>query len=255
MRNRDDEDDEDEFDPDKLEIIHGAVASNPARVRLTVWHFVTCQPVTVIAICLVSAAVVVPLAVFASKWCWFLFLLTAALLVMYYLGTAKNFWYGDVCPAVVLSRNPDKFAVYTDMTKGWVSHPAIVIQGGSVFMLEGLPVEEGDRIATANLYRDTDEELPDERWGGLHTGVILAATTDEKAIRRTFKSIDAEEWNELDRGLKRLPRSLKPGVYFLNELADRPPPKPRRAKPILDDEDDEDDEDDDRPQRHRRRRD
>ncbi|OWK39677.1 DUF3239 domain-containing protein [Fimbriiglobus ruber] len=246
MRDRN-EDEEDDFEAiTERELFHGSVARNPARVRLSLLYFLRNHVPVFVIFSVVSAVLFVPLAIFVSKWCWLLFLLTALFFVFYYFGQSNHYWFGDVCPALVVSRKPDKFVVYADLTKGSVSHPAFLVFNESLGGLSGDALEEGDRFAVACLYHDTDRDLPDERWGGLHPGIIRAATANEKAVRRTLRTISKREWAMLDGGLDILPRSLKPGVYFLSDLADPPPLKSRPARR-------RNDNDDGQPTRRRRR--
>jgi hypothetical protein len=46
--------------------------------------------------------------------------------------------------------------------------------------------------------------------------LINTGTTKEKTIRRVLKSIDDEQWEQLEAGLEQLDRPYRPGLY--NEL-------------------------------------
>ncbi len=194
-------------------------ASNPASVRPQFSFFLRRELTTIVVISAVVGLVFLPLGLFVWRWLWLgLFLIPAATWLIYY-SLCRLLRLGACCPAKVVSLDPPRLAIFSDMTmREDASHPAIIVKEFSPKFISNPALKVGDRLVVAAFYMPSDERLPDERWKALSViEPIRAVTRNEHDIRRTFASVEAEEWKQLEAGLPRVQPPFEERVYFLEQ--------------------------------------
>jgi hypothetical protein len=191
-----------------------AMASNPGRVRLHYRHFLRGYLIESLSLFGLLLLFILP----AVLWHWGFWLGVVVLLVLnvkFWRGVRWQGLYGCVNPGVVVSTEPYVVAVLGDLTTSGEPWPVIKIQSeprGRMVRMTGGPPEVGARLATVAIYwgsRDADH------WANFFPDVINCLTTDAEVIERVQGTIDEENWQELDEGLKRIPQPYKPGLYPL----------------------------------------
>jgi len=104
-------------------------------------------------------------------------------------------------------------AVFTDLTTGDGEYPVIKILPHPV--PRGTRYSVGDKCATVAMYSGSAEA---EHWEDFDPIMIDCATRLPSAIENVLRSIPANEWSNLEEGLKSLPVPLKTGIYPLPVL-------------------------------------
>jgi hypothetical protein len=197
------------------------VASNPGRLRVD-WKKYFASSVEGWSIYVIGILVpVVLLIAFARDKIHPVFVIVgAALGLLYFLGievlaAKRQFWSGDVCPAVVISTRPYLIAVAADLTTGKGSFPAIkIVKHYGLSRMTGGPPDLGDRLATVATYSGG---LNASRWRDFKPVVVNCVTADTGEIDRIFRSIPDRDWEMLDRGVAQMGGRTKPGTLFMIE--------------------------------------
>ena len=188
----------------------GAEASNPGLLRVNYLKYARSFPLMPAAltlgllVCLVAAPFL-DLAVSIT-------VLIAAVIVyfLYWKRVGEHFWHGCVCPAVVVSDDPYRVAVSTDLTTGVGEYPVIKVLGQPLGEMTGGPPKPGTPLATVALYSGN---VGSDHWDDFEPKVINCVSTDQAAIERVLQGIPEDEWQALQHGLAQLSRPLKPGLY------------------------------------------
>jgi hypothetical protein len=186
-------------------------ASNPGGVRIDFVHYLICHPTELI---IAGAGLVIGVggALLTMHWAPLIFVGVGVwLLVQGLLSQRAKLIAGDVCPAVVISVNPYRVAVATDLTTGGPARPAILIKKASLSRMTGGPAQLGQRLATVALYAGVASE---DAWRNFDPTVLACATRNEADIARVTASIPQAQWRQLDAMLARLPEH-RVGLYKL----------------------------------------
>jgi len=188
-----------------------AMASNPGRVPVHYWHYFRCFPrYPLVLACLMLVFIA------AAFWHWGFWAGFVVLLVANYLYWSGARWqglYGDVNPAVVVSTDPYLVAGFTDLGTGPREHgPAIKVGRQPLQRMTGGPPALDTRLATVATYFGSDKA---SHWDDFFPEVVNCLTTDAKVVARTLATILDDEWEQLDEGLKKVPRPYKPGLCKL----------------------------------------
>ncbi|MEZ6093992.1 MAG: DUF3239 domain-containing protein [Pirellulaceae bacterium] len=194
------------------------IASNPTKVKVELLPFLRSEMIIFLVTAVFLLVVFGSLGMFVWKWLWAGMLLWPIFVGLVYYGDTRIMRFGNCCPAKVISLKPDRLAIWTDMSmRPDASHPAVVVEEISLKRLTGAPVRIGERLAVSAFYQDGDEKLPEERWRKLTINPVRAMTSKMQDIARTLKSIDDQEWRQLEEGLQSLGEAPEPDVYYLNE--------------------------------------
>lgn len=200
-------------------------ATNPAKLRVDYSPYLRCFPrdVILIALFLVFVPILIGLALFYRSVaplfiCLGFLLLWSGFLLFHFWEVRDHFRVGNVNPAVVVSVDPYLVAVYTDMTMGAGSWPAIKILRQPLDRMAGGPPSIGQRLATAAMY--TGHPLLG-RWSDFDPRIVNCATCNTDDIQRVFASIPPHEWQALDAGLRTLVKINRPGLYYV-DIKDEP---------------------------------
>ena len=116
---------------------------------------------------------------------------------------------GNTLPGVVLSVDPPRLAVSTDLSLGVGEYPVVKVLDAGLFpTAKGEEIRRGTRFAAVAVYVPPNETPPG---GPRHWGDILAVparwlTGDRAVLRRLRRSFSKEDWKELHLQLAQVPR-------------------------------------------------
>ena len=198
-------------------MVNEAFATNPANVKPSFLMVFRQDLPAIITIGVLISLIFVPLGLFVWNWLWLGMLLIPAFVVLVYGGTRRLLRLGACCPAKVVSLDPPRLAIYSDMTMRLDAfHPAITVKEFNSKGLSGGPVQIGDNLVVAAFYEPGDEAMPNERWKGLSaTATIRGVTSNAHDIQRTFESVEADEWERLEEGARLVRPPFEECVIFL----------------------------------------
>ena len=125
----------------------------------------------------------------------------------YWVSTYSKFRAGDVNPGKVISINPDRVAVATNMTKFGGHYPILKIIETKLPKFEK---KLGNFIPTVALYNDNPHGYP--FWAEFHPVPISHGTTDRGLLRGKFNSFSQEDFETLDKYIEEV-NSTEPGTY------------------------------------------
>jgi hypothetical protein len=140
-----------------------------------------------------------------------------ALLNLWLTRWREHFSFGCVNPAIVVSQSPPLVAVATDLRKWDEPYPVIKILEQPLHTISGGVPAIGTRLATVALYCAGDDEYQDH-WVDFNPIVVNCVTDNQTDIDRVFNSIQREDWQDLETGLRRVEKRTQPGLYFVNTL-------------------------------------
>lgn len=188
------------------------IASNPARIRMDVVHFLVTdrKDLTVLAVAVVFGG----LTAVYSPWAAMLVLgIGVAMVVVSILQARTAFAEGDACPAIVVDPERNLVAVYTDLTKGGSLRPVIKIVKQPLGRVSGGPFEPRTRLAFAALYNGFPQEPTWQNFGGY---LVNAGTRDLEVVERIVRRIPDCQWDVLEGAVAGMAPPVKPGLYELN---------------------------------------
>jgi len=203
-------------------------ASNPANFRLDALHhykYEWCHDKGwqfYVYVILLPALVIAVLGYFIIC-AWVLMLLPIWLLWKGHSLKNKHAREGNVCPAKVVSINPDRVAVATNLSYvADKSFPVIHVKLASFRHFAGEPVRLGERLAMVTSYDLGEGEENHDPNAGKFFGVmscdpVRGMTRNAQTIQRTLDSISEESWRDLEHGLKQIPQPPQPGTYPYEE--------------------------------------
>jgi hypothetical protein len=189
-------------------------ASNPGRLYVDVLHFFRCHlgPLGVIAGAFVLWAIATPFIPMMHGLWWIPLLIFPVIIWTQVSEIKQKMSSGDICPAVVTGQFPYRVAVYTDLTAGGGSHPAVfVMDAANLKYAAGGPPAVGDRLAAVSLYQGPPRG---GAWQGFTPTLVDAVTRNAADITRVTGSINDDEWAALDRAVAEL-GDVEPGLYRL----------------------------------------
>lgn len=143
------------------------------------------------------------------------------------LGIRAKFAHGDLCPAIVVSDDPWRVVVFTDLSTGGTrDHPAIKILAQPLGRLGGGNRPQlADRLVAVASYagkiaaRAGSRETP--YWQDFRPDVVQCGVTDAAALARTMTRIPDNSWRQMHYYISKL-SSESPGLYRMWETtADR----------------------------------
>jgi hypothetical protein len=144
-------------------------------------------------------------------WLFVLLFLMVALNIVYHCFMVYNTYKGgDVNPGKVISLNPAKVAVSTNMTKFFGDFPAICI------FTTSLPESErviGKIIPTASLYKDNPHNYP--FWAEFYPKPMSHATGNQLYLQNRLARFSREQIATIDKHLAYL-KHTRPGTYQIN---------------------------------------
>jgi hypothetical protein len=189
-----------------------ARASRPGNLRVNRWRWFRHYPKWPM-IWFSSLAFFVVMACLVHGSFWIFATLLLAMNWLYWQRVSDHFRHGCANPAIILSLQPMRIAVSTDLTKGVGNYPVIKIIQKSLPTACGQQPRVGTLLATVSLYFPSSEEEP--HWSDFDPRPIDCATGDLDAMQRVMSGMDANDWNELRNGLKQLPRPYRCGLYHV----------------------------------------
>lgn len=199
---------EEEVDPGPL-FDTNSQASNPGRLKLNALQWIKCNSLKVIRITLYMIASLY--ATLAFHWI-FIFLFIATLLYnLYYWYTAKGkFAMGDVNPGKVISLNPDRVAVATNMTKMFGDYPILRIIETKLTKREK---SLGYIIPTVAVYHDNPFDYP--FWAEFNPSPISHGVSDIEQVEAFKNTWSQDDILELEKRIGQI-NTTHPGTYKIN---------------------------------------
>ena len=187
-----------------------SVASNPGMLRINYFRHARAFPKPFLI--LHGLLVLSLLGVFWSRWFWLLTIVAVVLVWLYWRAKRFQFMAGCVNPGRIVSVNPPRIAVYTDLSTGASrAYPVIkVLEHPLLKMSSGFP-RVGQNVSTIAVYRGAQEDCA-HRFD-FEPVVTDIVTGNQSEIQRVFSSIPHDEWQQLDVGLSLLPANPSPGIY------------------------------------------
>jgi hypothetical protein len=184
-------------------------ASNPAKVRLQVGHFLKCdlKDVLILAGAIVLSGII---AIFNWKPALLVLGIGVAVVIFGIFQTKNMFDVGDVCPAMVIDPQRNLVAVATDLSKTGKPHPVVKVLKQPLKRVTGGPFERDARLAFVAMYNGFAQE---PRWRDFGGYLVNTGTTDQKAIKKTLRSISDEQWEGLEAAVAELEKPYRPGLY------------------------------------------
>lgn len=131
--------------------------------------------------------------------------------IWYWFSTRGTFGGGNVSPGKVISINPDKIAVATDLTKMVGSYPVIKI-------LETKLLKEnkvvGKFIPTVSIYNDNPHGYP--FWSQFMPVPVSHGIKDKQHMQYLMSQFSKDDFNEIDNYLAQI-NTQEVGTYKVNE--------------------------------------
>lgn len=209
-----------------------SAASNPGMFRVSyLRHFLAFPKWALIWHSLLLISLVLTIAV---HWGFgVLVLLFAYAVYLYWHRVKYQFISGCVNPGVVVSTSPPLVAVLTDLSKGWQDCPVVKVLPQPLSRMAGGMPAMGTRVATVAFYHQLNEGLA--HWDDFSPVVAGCVTANEGDIARVLASIEASDWQELDDGLRQIPKPVCPGLYrvYTVEALNRPLGTPANEIPFI----------------------
>ena len=181
-------------------------ASNQGQLNVNIMQWIKMNPTSVI----INIALLVVSYIMMTRIHW-VFGLTflAALLynVWYWISIMNKFKAGDVNIGRVVSVNPDRIAVATNMTKLGGNYPIVKIVEKKL-----LPDEKelGCYIPTIALYNDNPYDYP--FWAEFHPVPLSHGVKDENVLMSKYDSFSESDFATLDSYIAEL-STMEPGTY------------------------------------------
>ena len=139
------------------------------------------------------------------------------LVILYWKHVRAICWHGDLCPGKVVSVNPLRVAVYTDLTQYGKPFEVIKIIETPVMTFGFRKPEVGERVGCVAVYQASQEYA--ERWANFSPKPVLCLTFSRGKVERTVGRISDELWDELDRNLEMVEeRAETIGLYHFGEM-------------------------------------
>ncbi len=196
------------------------VASRPGRVTVEWWTWFRAYPTwpSIYGLSLVGSAY---LAYDVHLAFLLLVGLSAYLNWFYWIRVHEHFAYGDTNPGIIISVEPMRYAVATDLCKDLRKNfPAVRVIQKRFRPVTG-EAYVGQRIMTVALYgvglSDADEQLP--HWCGFEPRPVDCAIRDQDAVEKLFAGTSDEDWQLLEEAIADVSTLYQDGLYavHLNE--------------------------------------
>jgi hypothetical protein len=114
--------------------------------------------------------------------------------MLYWVQIVDHFRCGRLCPAVVVSAESQLVAVYSNLTSGPDSYPAVRIIRQPIRRMTGGVSPKGTRLAAVAMFPPGKGSDHSETFDPI---IVNCATRNESTISRAMKSIPQDEWDAL----------------------------------------------------------
>lgn len=203
-------------------------ASNPANFRLDALHYYRYdwyhdQGWQFYLYLMLLPALVIAVLGYFFVCAWVLMLLPILMLWRHNSLKYKHAREGALCPAKVLSINPDLVAMATNLSYvADKSFPVIHVTSASFRHFAGEPVRLGERLVMVTSYdlgegQENHEPAEGKFFGVMMCEPVRGMTRNAQTSQRTLDSISEESWRDLDHGLKQIPQPPQSGTYPYEE--------------------------------------
>lgn len=183
-----------------------SLASNPGRMSLNFFQWIKMNFSSVFK----KTAFLLVTGILMVKLHWLLgiiFLGSLLYNVWYWFGAYNKFKAGDVNPGKVISINPDKVAVATNMTKFGGNYPILRIIETKLPKFEK---ELGMFIPTVALYNDNPHGYP--FWAEFHPVPISHGTSDKGILKARFETFSKEDFERVNTYISEV-NTIEEGTY------------------------------------------
>lgn len=192
-------------------------ASHPGGLKVSLWRW-SCRYPTWPLVLTVSTLLLPVLIVWISPMFIVGLPLTIIPLIWYMKRVSERFLYGDANPGILISTTPPLIAVWTDLTKGEGSFPALNVHRERPSDRWEGSLEVGARVATVGLYDvGPKEECP--YWERFHPRSVEPVAATAEAARELRASFGDEQWDRLERAVAEL-KPTREGLFHLARAAD-----------------------------------
>lgn len=209
------------------------VASHPGYLKVSTLRWLYCRPIWPLV-----WATTLALSVYLTlkvHWLYALLtILTLALNWFYWRRVKEHFAVGCANPASIISLNPTRIAVYTDLSCGFASPEChtIKIQTARHLKNGGDPLSIGDKVVTVSLYSG---RLGKDRWLSFDPIPAVHATKDFQTVEKLKQGME-ESWSKLDHWLSKVPTPDQTGLYAFDQGNDIPRGETQEAPDKIDTE-------------------
>ncbi len=183
-----------------------SLASNPGGMSFSIMQWIKMNFLAVLKMGIILFGSLV----LAVKFHWlFAIVFLGALLynIWYWFGVFNKFKAGDVNPGKVISINPDRVAVATNMTKFGANYPILKIIDTKLPRFEK---EIGKYIPTIALYNDNPYGYP--FWAEFHPVPMSHGTSDKRILKAKLETFSKEDFDKIDNFLNEI-NTIKKGTY------------------------------------------
>jgi len=186
-----------------------SLASNPGKMKLNFFRWIMMNFkafVKNMAAILIGFFLMMKL-----HWIFALVFIGALLYNIWYWFMAYNtFAAGDVNPGKVLSINPDRVAVATNLTKMFGDYPILKIIETNLPKFEK---KAGNYIPTVALYKDNPYDYP--FWAEFLPVPVSHGTSDKAILKARFETFKDEDFETLNNYIDQVP-TYEVGTYKVN---------------------------------------
>ncbi|MDF1694765.1 MAG: hypothetical protein P1U56_02985 [Saprospiraceae bacterium] len=187
----------------------GTVASNPGKMKMNYLQYGKMNFFKVLE----RLVFLIVAYLFMTKIHWLFFIVFLIALVMnvwFWYKAQMKFKAGDVNPGKVLSVNPDRVAVYTNMLKFGGDYPIIRIIETKLPKFEK---EIGAFIPTVALYNDNPHDYP--FWAEFHPEPVSHGVSNRSELKGRLESFAEEDFRIIDTYMKEI-NTYEVGTYKVN---------------------------------------
>ena len=183
-----------------------SLASNPGRMSLDFLQWIRMNFSSIVKTKLILIGSL--LLTIKVHWLFGIVFLGSFLYNFWYWLTVRNkFQAGDVNPGKVISINPDRVAVATNMTKYGGHYPILRIIETNLPKFEK---EVGIFIPTVALYNDNPYDYP--FWAEFHPVPVSHGTRNKGILKARFDTFSKEDFNKVNTYLNEV-NSIEEGTY------------------------------------------
>lgn len=187
-----------------------SVASNPGKMSLNFFQWIKMNFVPVFKKTLFLLVTIILM--IKLHWSFGIIFLGSLLYnVWYWFMVYNRFKAGDVNPGKVISINPDRVAVATNMTKFFGDYPILKIIETKLPKFEK---EVGMLIPTVALYNDNPHGYP--FWAEFHPVPLSHGTTDKKILKKRFESFAQGDIEKLNKYIAEV-NTINVGTYKVEQ--------------------------------------
>ncbi len=189
-------------------INHDTVASSPGRIKANPLKYSLHYPKNGLILLGVIAVSLFSGLQFASQSSILSFsIIIAAIAIVFCLRTYWNHivaiaFHGDLCPCRVISVNPLRVAVCTNLSNCGQQYQVIKVINPPIRSLDGSPLKIGDQFASIAMYQASAEH--EDRWADFFPKPVQCFTGDREQILNAVDRIPQRCWDDLDRGIEQI---------------------------------------------------